>query len=484
MSFLKFPKNFLWGGALSAVQIESTDTLKGAKTNWDLLYQKDPKSFYNSIGPGRTCDHLKHYKEDLKLFASIGANSFRTGLMWSRLFPQKGVLDQKAVAFYHDYLDEAIKNKLNISITLNHFDLPDWAILEGGYESSEIIEEFIKYADFIMDEYGNKIDMLFSFNEPMVPIVHGYLNTLHMPAVYNPQRAIQSAYGTILAHAKVANLFYSKYALKIRAKFGIILNIMPSIALDGINASVEDKKAAYNADLLLNDSMFDAMVLGKFNPDLISILKTEKLIPKYSKEELEIIKKSKVDIIGINYYHPSRVKAPQKNASDFDKKYFQFYNWDKARKNIFRGWEILPKSIYDIAMLIKNKYNNIPFFISENGMGVQNEEIYRDSKTKIINDTYRIAYIQEHLEWIHKAIQDGANCFGYHMWAMMDNWSFKNAFKNRYGFIEIDLETMERRVKKSALWLKKTASENGFDSNYKKLEEVIDLKKTKFIPSL
>lgn len=484
MSFLKFPKNFLWGGAMSAVQVDSTNTLIGAKTNWDLLYEKNPKSFYNSVGPGKTCDHLKHYKKDLELFASIGANSFRTGLMWSRLFPKKGILDKKAVAFYHEYLDFAIEKKLNISITLNHFDLPDWAILEGGYENAEVIEEFIKYADFIMKEYGDKIDMIFSFNEPMVPIIHGYLNNLHMPAIYNPKRAIQAAYGTILAHSKIAKLFYNKYSEKIKAKFGVILNIMPSIALDGVNGTKEDKEAAYNADLLLNDSMFDSMVLGKFNPDLISILKEENLIPTHTKEELQIIKESKVDVIGINYYHPTRVKAPSKKATKFDEKYFQIFEWNQARKNIFRGWEILPKSIYDIAMLIKNKYNNIPFFISENGMGVQNEHLYRDPKTKMINDDYRIAYIQEHLEWIHKAIWEGANCFGYHMWAIMDNWSFKNAFKNRYGFIEIDLETMERKIKKSALWLRTTTSKNGFDSNYKKLEEVIDLKKTKFTPSV
>ena len=122
--------------------------------------------------------------------------------------------------------------------------------------------------------------------------------------------------------------------------------------------------------------------------------------------------------------------------------------------NIYRGWEIYPKGIYDFGMKMKEEYPNLKFFISENGMGVEGEDRFRDENGQI-QDDYRIEFVQEHLEWVQKAIQDGAQCMGYHYWGLIDNWSWNNAFKNRYGMIEVDLShNYQRRLKKSAAWIR------------------------------
>lgn len=102
--------------------------------------------------------------------------------------------------------------------------------------------------------------------------------------------------------------------------------------------------------------------------------------------------------------------------------YFDHYEMPGRRMNIYRGWEIYEKGIYDIMMNLKNHYGNIPSFISENGMGVQNEERFLQGGE--IQDDYRIEFVSEHLKWLHKALQEGCNAKGYHMWTTMDNWSW------------------------------------------------------------
>src|SRR5690625_5953666 len=99
-------------------------------------------------------------------------------------------------------------------------------------------------------------------------------------------------------------------------------------------------------------------------------------------------------------------------------------------------------------MKLKDDNGNIGYFRSENGMGVQNEERFVEDGE--IQDDYRIEFIRDNLKWLHKAIEEGCQAKGYHLWSFMDNWSWMNAYKNRYGFFYVDFETKKRTPKKSA----------------------------------
>lgn len=126
--------------------------------------------------------------------------------------------------------------------------------------------------------------------------------------------------------------------------------------------------------------------------------------------------------------------------------------------NESRGWEIYPQGIYDFGMKCKDEYPDLEFFISENGIGIEGEYKNRDEQGQI-EDPYRVEFVRDHLEWIAKAIEDGAAIKGYHYWGLIDNWSWSNAFKNRYGFVEVDLmEGYQRRLKQSAAWLRQVAA--------------------------
>lgn len=145
-------------------------------------------------------------------------------------------------------------------------------------------------------------------------------------------------------------------------------------------------------------------------------------------------------------------------------KYFEEYFDENRRINPYRGWEIYPQAIYEIAKNIQENYGNIPWFISENGMGVENESRFED-ENGYIQDDYRIDFYKEHLSYLAKAIEEGSNCFGYHTWAAMDCWSWNNSYKNRYGFISVNPATQQRTIKKSGYWYKELSQNNSFINN-------------------
>ncbi len=109
--------------------------------------------------------------------------------------------------------------------------------------------------------------------------------------------------------------------------------------------------------------------------------------------------------------------------------------------------EILPQAIYDIAANIRDNYGDIKWYLAEIGIAMDRQSEGEPGADGVIDDTFRIQLMEEHLVQLHRAIADGANCFGVHQWTFIDNWSWINAFKRRYGFWRLDLETGERQIK-------------------------------------
>ena len=212
-------------------------------------------------------------------------------------------------------------------------------------------------------------------------------------------------------------------------------------------------------DGLKNRWWLDLVTKGELPEDVLATLKACGLEPEIHPQDKEILRQGVVDWLGFNYYHPSRVQAPKEKVDENGyPKFSDPYIWPDAKMNIYRGLEIYPKGIYDFGMKMKEEYPELTFFISENGMGVEHEDRFRDASGEI-QDDYRITFVKEHLEWVIKAIQEGAKCKGYHYWGLIDNWSWNNAFKNRYGMIEVDLaNNYKRRLKKSAKWIQEVSA--------------------------
>lgn len=457
----KFPEGFWWGTATSGPQCEGAANQDGKKMSiWDFWYQEEPERFFGKIGPKETSTFYSNYKEDIRLLKETGHNSFRTSIQWSRLIPDgTGEVNKKAVKFYNDVIDELIANDILPIINIFHFDMPMCMQEIGGWESREVVQAYADYAKTCFELFGDRVKHWITFNEPIVPVEGGYLYNFHYPKVKDGKRAAQVAFNTMLASAKAIEAYRS---LKQDGQIGIVLNLTPSYPRN--NENPEDVKAAHIADLFFNRSFLDSSVLGEIPKELIDILKEYDVLPLYEKEDLDTIKNNTIDYLGVNYYQPRRIKAKE---SKFEENvfmpdiFFDNYEMPGRKMNPYRGWEIYEKGIYDICINLRDNYNNIPFYISENGMGVEGEERYVNSEG-VIEDDYRIEFIQDHLKWLHKGIEEGANCKGYHLWTFIDNWSWTNAYKNRYGLIALDLQTQKRTIKKSGRWFKGVADNNGF----------------------
>ena len=246
------------------------------------------------------------------------------------------------------------------------------------------------------------------------------------------------------------------------AQIGIILNLTPSYPA---SQSEEDVKAGRIAELWRNEMFLKTAIYGEFPEKLVELLTEDKVIWESTDEELNILKNNTIDVLGVNFYHPSRVKAPDispNSTADWTPdRYYDQYEMPGRRMNIDKGWEIYPQALYDIAINIRDNYKNIKWFVSENGMGVSKEERFLND-SGVIEDDYRIDFIKEHLEWLHKGIEEGSNCFGYHLWTPIDCWSWKNAYRNRYGFISNNIHTQVKTIKKSGYWIKEVSKNNGF----------------------
>lgn len=460
MSTNKLPKDFFFGAAMSGPQTEGAHNKDGKLSSfWDTWSDLDISKFHNNVGSYVGNDFYNKYEEDIKILKSLNFNSFRTSIQWSRLLDINGDVNPKGAEFYNKVIDCAKENDIELFMNLYHFDMPSYLCDRGGWENREVVEAYAKYARQAFKTFGHKIKYWFTFNEPIVEPDCKYRHKLWYPYVKDEKKAITVQYHITLAHClAVAEFRKAMDAGELRkdAKIGLINCFAPPYTKE--NPSKEDLEALRMADGIHNRWWLEVVSNGKLPQDVLDTLKEHNIEPYMRPGDKEILALGKVDWLGVNYYQPTRVQAPSKKVDEYGNPVFADpYVWEGRKMNVHRGWEIYPKGIYDFGMKIKDECPGLEFFISENGMGVEGESKFIDSNG-VINDDYRIDFVKEHLEWIAKAIEDGAPCKGYHYWGAIDNWSWVNAFKNRYGFISVDLtDGYKRKRKKSADWISKVA---------------------------
>lgn len=459
---LKFPKDFWWGAATSGPQLEGRFNKKHANI-FDYDFEKFPEHFWHGIGPDVASNFYNDFREDIRLMKKAGLNSVRTSIQWSRLIDdlEEGTVNPEAVEFYNAVIDEFLSNGIRPIINLYHFDLPVELLHKyGGWANKQVISFYVKYAEQCFRLFGDRVSDWFTHNEPMVVVEGGYLYQFHYPDLVDGKLAVQVAYNLQLA-SSLAIQKYREVNQNSDGKIGIILNLSPNYPA---SQDKEDIAAAHFADLWQNRLFMDASVKGKFPNELVEILTKDGVLWNSTLEELETIKNNKVDMFGVNFYHPNRAQRPHYSPDSLTvdwlpNKYFDDYKMVGARMNVDKGLEIYPQTLYNIAKNIQKNYGNIPWFVSECGIGVSNEDRYLN-RDGLIEDDYRIQFVQEHLYWLHKAIDEGANCYGFHLWTPIDCFSWRNSYRNRYGLISVNIHTQKKCLKKSAYFFKNLAEKS------------------------
>lgn len=456
-----FPKDFWWGAATSGPQSEGRFQKKHANM-FDHWYEIESEAFYQQVGPDVASNFYNSYKEDIALMKEVGLNSVRTSIQWSRLIDdlETNTVNEEAVAYYNAVIDTFIEQGIRPVMNLHHFDLPvELYHKYGGWESKHVVELFAGFAKQCFIHFGDRVKEWVTHNEPMVVVDGEYLYQFHYPKLVDGKKAVQVAYNLNLASAKAIEVYRSLNLQAEGGRIGTVLNLTPTYAA---SEQPEDQEAARIAELWNNKMFLEPAINGKFPEELIQLLKKDRVLWEATEEEAAIIKDNTIDFLGVNFYHPHRVKAPDiapDSVGDWmPNRYYSEYDMPGRRMNIDKGWEIYPKALYDIAVNIKENYGNIPWFVSENGMGVSREERFLNEEG-VIEDDYRIDFIKEHLEWLHKGMEEGSNCFGYHLWTPIDCWSWGNAYRNRYGLISNNIHTQVKTIKKSGYWFKEYVSQ-------------------------
>ena len=460
----KFPENFWWGAATSGPQSEGRFH-KAHRSVFDYWFDTDPQAFFHQVGPNTASNFYNSYKEDIAMMKEIGLNSVRTSIQWTRLMKdfETGETDADGVRFYNAVIDEFLRQGITPVMNLHHFDLPiELYEKYGGWASKKVVDLFVVFAKKCFELFGDRVKHWVTFNEPMVVAEGEYLYQFHYPNLVDGKTAVQVVYNLNLASAKAIAAFHASSCAAQGGKIGIVLNLTPAYPRSDAE---EDKKAAAFAEDFKNRSFLEPAVHGVFPESLTGVLQRDGVLWQSTPEEMEIIHQNTVDFLGVNYYQPFRAKVREipfdESSGWMPDKYFDAYEMPGRRMNPYRGWEIYPQAIYDIAINVRDNYGNIPWYISENGMGVEGEEKFTHADG-YVEDDYRIDFYKEHLGWLHKGIEEGSNCFGFHAWTPIDCWSWSNAYKNRYGYIAVDLATQKKTIKKSGQWIKEVAMHNGF----------------------
>jgi beta-glucosidase len=389
-----FPKEFLWGAATSAHQVEGNNT----RNDW---WQWEHDSGLEERS-GDACRHYSLYKDDFASANSLGHNAHRFSLEWSRIEPEEGNFSQEALAHYREVIEELISQKLQPIVTLHHFTNPSWFSAKGGWLRRRNIFYFSRYVEKVVSAFGDKVKFWVTINEPLVYVYHSYVTGNWPPQGRSYLQAMRVASNLSAAHIRAYRLihqFYSREGL---------LSPMVSIAhhmqyFMPCSGDLKDKLGAY-----IRDRLFNRVFLDK------------------------IYRAGTLDFIGLNYYTRQivRVKkwALQSLLSD---------NYvDPACQKNSLSWDIYPQGLFNLLQSLR-KYS-LPVIILENGICT-------------LDDGQRWDFIRGHLEMINSAISSGVDIRGYIYWSLIDNYEWDKGFSPRFGLVEVDYSTQKRTVRESAL---------------------------------
>lgn len=464
---IKFPDNFLWGGATAANQFEGAYNEDGKGLS---IQDVMPKGIMGSITEEPTSDNMKligvdfyhRYKEDIKLFVEMGFKTFRMSIAWSRIFPNGDELEpnENGLEFYDKVFDELAKYGIEPLVTLSHYETPLHLAKEyDGWTDRRLIGFFERYVRTVFTRYKDKVKYWLTFNE-----INSALHAPFMSAgIMTPKEELskQDLYQA-MHHELVASALAVKIGHEINPEFkiGCMILGIPNYPLTPMPADVLKAMATDRETLFFGD----IHARGTYPKYMNRYFKENNIEIKFEEGDEEILENT-VDFISFSYYmsscasaNPEKLKESEGNIiAGIPNPYLKASEW---------GWQIDPEGLRYILNFYYDRYQK-PLFIVENGLGAVDELIEDENGNKTVNDDYRINYLNDHLVQVAEAIEDGVELMGYTTWGCIDLVSASTAeLKKRYGFIYVDRNddgtgTLERYKKKSFNWYKEVIATNG-----------------------
>jgi beta-glucosidase len=379
---------FLWGTATASHQVEG-----GNRNDWTLW--EDAGRIKRQEKSGQASGHWERAESDFSLFAELGANAYRFSVEWSRVEPRQGEFDAEALSKYRQMVQQMRDQGMEPCLTLHHFTLPQWFAMAGGFLQPDGPRMFLRYVRRVVETMGYLVRLYVTINEPMVYAVNSYLYGVWPPGQHSLARTLRVSNQLIVAH---------------KGAYHLIKKLQPE-ALVGL---------AHHINL--------------FEPWSTSpgdVVLARKLHHLFNRRVIRAVGNLQ-DYIGINYYTRSFSTILQ----PFTPRSSRSENGSHAELGLTdMGWDIYPEGLEQA--LLEAKAFNRPILITENGISTP-------------DDALRIRYLDAHLDAMHRAMKKGANVRGYFYWSALDNFEWDEGFAPRFGLIEVNYDTMERVMRKSA----------------------------------
>jgi len=449
MSSKIFPDEFVWGAATASYQIEGSPDADGkGKSIWDQFAHTEGRIWNNDTGDV-ACDHYLRFKDDVKMMADLGLNSYRFSISWPRIFPAGGgTPNTRGLDFYRKLVDELHKFSIQPAATLYHWDLPQALQDKGGWENRDTARYFAEYAAYLFESLDLPVSMWITLNEPWVVAVLGNAFGVHAFGQTDFNQALQVSHNLLIAHGLAVNAF--RQVKRVDEKIGITLNLAP---VQPLTDSEEDMKAAHRSDGFINRWFLDPIFKGSYPEDMVEIFSRSFKVPLFSEED-SIMVSEPLDFLGINNY--TRVLV----ESTGDDNAFMGSPVNPPDADYTEmGWEVYPEGLYELLVRVHRDYGPLPLYITENGAAFDDQLLADGS----VNDDKRVAYLRGYIEQCWKAVQEGVPLKGYYLWTLMDNFEWAFGYSKRFGIVYIDFETQKRYPKKSADWYKQVISRNGLE---------------------
>ncbi|MGQ9452737.1 MULTISPECIES: glycoside hydrolase family 1 protein [Leclercia] len=456
-----FPDDFLWGGAVAANQVEGAylDDGKGLSTS-----DVQPQGVFGPVvervaGDSGikdvAIDFYHRYPQDITLFAEMGFSCLRVSIAWTRIFPNGDEQEpnEAGLAFYDKLFDELAAHNITPLVTLSHYEMP-WGLVKqyGGWGSRQVIGFFERYARTVFARYQHKVKLWLTFNEINMSL-HAPMTGVGLPETSSKAEVYQAIHHQLVASALAVK---ACHAMIPDAKIGNMLLgglVYPLTCKpdDVLEALQENRAWQFFGDVQCRGA-YPGYMLRFFRDNGITLEITDA-----DREAL----KSTIDFISFSYYMTGCVTTDEALNQ-------------QARGNILSmvpnphlassewGWQIDPVGLRTLLNVLWDRYQK-PLFIVENGLGAKD----KPDADGVVQDDYRISYLNDHLVQVREAIEDGVEVMGYTSWGPIDLVSASKAeLSKRYGFIYVDRDdsgagTLARSRKKSFYWYQEVIATKG-----------------------
>jgi beta-glucosidase len=443
---LLFPKNFVWGFAAAAPQIEGAAFADGkGESVWDRFARR-PGAVHNGDTLDVACEHYTRFKQDFKLMRSLGARHYRLSLAWPRIYPEgDGAPNRKGLDFYNRLFDAMGEAGITPWVTMFHWDLPQ--ALEtryGGWRDRRIADAFATYADTIVRAYGDRVKNWITLNEIMCFTWMGYGLGQKAPGLKLDDGVVNQTYHhALLAHGHGVRAVREHGGKG--ARVGLTDNSTIGVPVTETEADIA---AARTHFVRSNWRTIDAMYRGRYDPAYLRSAGAH--APKFERDDFKLISLP-TDFLGMNIYTGAFVRAGKGRAASETLPFPPSY--PRADANWLK---IMPQAIYWGPRHVGEIYGEKAIYITENGCG------YDDAPPVAgeVADLHRRDLVRNYLGEVRRATVDGVPIKGYFLWSFMDNYEWEDGYQRRFGVVYCDFQTQKRTPKLSAKWFSRVMAEN------------------------